>query len=626
MSFQHYVSSISPPQNEYLSTPRNWAQAVKSQYREEWLQGLFKHLNSCLNYGTYGLPQRPPKGVTILDTVLALRNKLDEYNRLDERKVRMCANGSQQSQGIDYDEAYAPAILSITIRVEIALCNHLGLPMWHIDVSNAFQSTPAPLAAGQVIYIRCFPEYLLWLETQHPELWIQIPPEKHEAEKVLVKELGLVPNRADPCFYSGIIEGEMVLVGRATDDLLIGGSEKVYRIIHDAMDKHWKIHDKGLAKFFFGNRITQTTDGTSMDQIPYAYQLIEQVFGKDWRKHTSQSPALKHSVPLPHGNEFEASLLNAIPLDARETKTMNNKYNFKYRSLLAGLMYLALFTRPDLLTACTRLARFQSAPAEVHYRALNKLMLYLRANPDKVLMYKRPPSVVRIFLQNIPIALRNAVTNNDHLNSGHHVSSLAQEERIGLEGAATGASSTDLMFEIQKSEALAMDEPISSSLDYDTDGIVPTEFTKTVKVPLVSTIDSRNPPNEPQGYACKPPLSGLQKQRYEQRRSTVVESESPICVTQPPPTEGDVDAGFGSIHDTHGHTGYNIMMGGTTIAYASKRQATMAYNTTESELYATNDVIKVLKWLRQLLADVGMPYHFAIPMGEDNEGTRFIAH
>ena len=57
----------------------------------------------------------------------------------------------KQIQGLDYDESYAPVILSTTLCMQIALSAILGLPMWHMDVPNAFQSTPAPIVEGKRI-------------------------------------------------------------------------------------------------------------------------------------------------------------------------------------------------------------------------------------------------------------------------------------------------------------------------------------------------------------------------------------------------------------------------------------------------------------------------------------------
>ena len=96
-------------------------------------------------------------------------------------KVRMCDDGSKQIQGLDYDEPYAPAILSTTLRVQIALSVMFGLPMWHMDVSNAFQSTPAPIVEGKRIHSIPLPagtEYEAALVTETPfdlpAIWLQV--------------------------------------------------------------------------------------------------------------------------------------------------------------------------------------------------------------------------------------------------------------------------------------------------------------------------------------------------------------------------------------------------------------------------------------------------------------------
>ena len=251
--------------------------------------------------------------MVILPCVLALRNKLDAQNHLDERKVRMCADGSKQIQGLDYDESYAPAILSTTLRVQIALSVMLGLPMWHMDVSNAFQSTPAPIVEGKRIWLRCFPEYLMWLKERHPDLWRQVDKKAQTQpahllalemfkmvqgrvdasrkwqeliEKILMHpahSLCLKSNRADPCFYSGTIDGCPVLLSRATADLLVSASKTVYlKILATMKGAGWKMHDKGLASFFFGIRICQSDDGISIDQAPYATEIVASVLGRDW--------------------------------------------------------------------------------------------------------------------------------------------------------------------------------------------------------------------------------------------------------------------------------------------------------------------------------------------------------
>ena len=86
-------------------------------------------------------------------------------------------------------------------------------------------------------------------------------------------------------------------------------------------------------------------------------------------------------------------------------------------------------------------------------------------------------------------------------------------------------------------------------------------------------------------------------------------SSSPIVGPGPPLTDGFVDAGFGSIYETVGFTGALILMATTAIWWLCKKQATLTYSTTESaELYAATEISKFIKWLRVLMADIGLPY------------------
>jgi hypothetical protein len=94
---------------------------------------------------------------------------------------------------------------------------------------------------------------------------------------------------------------------------------------------------------------------------------------------------------------------------------------------------------------------------------------------------------------------------------------------------------------------------------------------------------------------------------------------SPVICFGPPLTEGFVDAGFGSINETIGFTGALILMFGTSIWWLCKKQVTLAYSTTESDLYAATEMSKFIKWLHILMADVGLTYHTVIVVGEDNE-------
>jgi hypothetical protein len=196
-------------------------------------------------------------------------------HRLVERKLRLCAHIGQQIAGLDYDESFAPAILATSLRLSVVLVCQLGVWLFHLDVSNSFQSTPD---RNPKTFLWCFTEYLLWFESRFPERqpcctsceysnvaahkmamlmlkYVQgrvdaILQWKHAIEEVLIGELGLVPNRADSCVSSGRVQGKLVFISRATDDFLIGSTIKeghhlILQMLSFNADgsKRWAIHD-----------------------------------------------------------------------------------------------------------------------------------------------------------------------------------------------------------------------------------------------------------------------------------------------------------------------------------------------------------------------------------------------
>jgi hypothetical protein len=170
-NMQRAVWSIAHPSAPPLSCPKTFGQCMKGPFRREWLASLFKHLDSNDGYNAFAAPVVPPAGACVLDCIIALKHKTDEFNRLLERELRLCAHGGQQIAGLDYDEPYAPAILATSFRLTVVLACHLGLWLYHLDVSNAFQST---IDKDPKTFLRCFPEYLLWFESRHPSAYADL--------------------------------------------------------------------------------------------------------------------------------------------------------------------------------------------------------------------------------------------------------------------------------------------------------------------------------------------------------------------------------------------------------------------------------------------------------------------
>jgi hypothetical protein len=92
------------------------------------------------------------------------------------------------------------------------------------------------------------------------------------------------------------------------------------------------------------------------------------VLGEEWQMGLKSG--VKHSIPPPAGAEHEAALVAETPFDLPSLKVAELKCGFKHRSILCGFMCLRLWTRPDLMLSLICLSRFQSAPGEAHFKAL----------------------------------------------------------------------------------------------------------------------------------------------------------------------------------------------------------------------------------------------------------------
>ncbi len=134
---------------------------MRGPFCGKWLAALFQRLDNFHAIGTYGPRRLPPTNVTVLPAVLVLKHVINSNKKIYERNEQMCVNGSYQVKGVDFTESFAPTISAISIKVNIGVAIHLNCELYHIDISNASQNTPAlSNSTGTWLWLRVFPEYL----------------------------------------------------------------------------------------------------------------------------------------------------------------------------------------------------------------------------------------------------------------------------------------------------------------------------------------------------------------------------------------------------------------------------------------------------------------------------------
>ncbi len=215
----------------------------------DWQESEYLQLTQYYNQGMFGQPQVVNEDAAIFHLVWTYNIKA-----LDGRKKAQCVcDGSPRaSQACILDKTYANYIDQTSSRMFYAIAAAENLLIHGANVSSAFAEAPPPkqgfyifpdcafnkwwvnhkhqppLATGQVIPI------LLAMQghPESPRLW------KKHADLIL-RDLGLTPTVHEPCLYSGMVEGKLVILKQQVNDFAIAAPDEciAYIFLHKINDE-----------------------------------------------------------------------------------------------------------------------------------------------------------------------------------------------------------------------------------------------------------------------------------------------------------------------------------------------------------------------------------------------------
>ena len=139
IQFEEPIPSFSTAELREMKVhiPRNNKQAELLPEWKFYNAARIKEYNGIVNKGTFSIVPIP-KGSKIIPTRFIYDLKLDENWGLEKFKGRLIVQGFHQVKGIDYDDSFAPVPHPTGCRILNAIANELGLPIYHIDVSQAY--------------------------------------------------------------------------------------------------------------------------------------------------------------------------------------------------------------------------------------------------------------------------------------------------------------------------------------------------------------------------------------------------------------------------------------------------------------------------------------------------------
>lgn len=299
---------------------------------------------------------------------------------IQRRKARCAIRGFLQRPIWDYDQTYASTPRPSSFRLFFALvyiCCLDTLEM--VDVDTAFLNAPLDdpifikIPEGMHHFLNIPPTgYVLKLKKsiyglkQAPRKWM-------ETIYSTFTDFHLTRLSFDWCLYVKYHEGVIILLILIhVDDILIAGYQSQVNSFKEFIKGRFKIKELGPIKYALGINVSLNQAGhIKLSAYTHITRLLNR-FNIDTEFTTPADPALKLTVDHCCSSPSDFSFMKDKP----------------YRSLLGSLLYIAMWTRPDILTPVVLCARFSHlSPGPTHWLALIRICGYLKKTATVGIVY-----------------------------------------------------------------------------------------------------------------------------------------------------------------------------------------------------------------------------------------------
>lgn len=359
--------------------PVNASEIAKRNDKHDWKKAMEAEISSLLDNNTWTLTELP-KGKKTVKAKWIFKTKRDGDGKIVRHKARLVAKGYTQRYGIDYEETYAPVVRYTTIRLLMAIAMQQGLKIHQMDAVTAFLQGDL----DEEIYLEqpdgfsdgsnrvCRLNRAIYGLKQAGRQWNSKLSGK-------LKDFGLKKCTMDPCvFYTSNLN---LIVAIYVDDFLIFyKNEEELGKLRGQLCEAFKMKDMGPAKGCIGIRIKQSTNKIELDQAVYTESVLKR-FGMDTCKpaHTPSDTSSKLCIGM-EAEEASEEQLRKIP----------------YQEAVGSLLYLAQATRPDIAFAVNDVSRFNTTYTMAHWKAVKRIMRYLRGTVNYKLSFdtKNPEQLI----------------------------------------------------------------------------------------------------------------------------------------------------------------------------------------------------------------------------------------
>ncbi|KAI0992679.1 hypothetical protein K3495_g15506, partial [Podosphaera aphanis] len=349
-----------------IPVPKTYSMAKRSTHWDQWQKAFEDEMNSLYENDVWEVVPRPA-GRKVVDGKWVCKVKGNAQGELERFKARYVAKGFSQTQGLDYDETFAPVVRFDSLRLLLAIGASKRWKPRQLDIKTAFLYG----ILDEEIYMELPEGYRQENHVARLKRCIyglkQSPREWYFRLVEYLKPFGFVSSLFDPCVL--VHDSKSLIIAIYVDDIILFGenSDLIEQTV-DILKSEFKVNDMGILNWLLGIQIQYSNTGITLSQTAYIDKILTRFAMQDCNPVSSP---IDQNHQLMAAEEGE-SRVNAII----------------YQQIIGSIMYLVSGTRPDLAYTITHLSQFNSDPSQSHFNAAKRVLRYLKGTKNLMLHYK----------------------------------------------------------------------------------------------------------------------------------------------------------------------------------------------------------------------------------------------
>ncbi|CAN1132933.1 Retrovirus-related Pol polyprotein from transposon TNT 1-94 [Linum perenne] len=361
-NFKVFITSL-----DNTKVPKNIQEALQEP---KWKQAVIDELQALEKNNTWDIVKLPPDKRTV-DCKWIFTIKYNSDGTIERFKARLVARGFTQTQGLDYEETFAPVAKPNTIRVLLSLAANQDWPLHQLDVKNAFLNgdlleevymNPPPGFQDQVKGKVCKLKKSLYGLKQSPRAWF-------DRFTKAVKSADYYQCQTDhTMFIKCTKSGKRAILIVYVDDIIITGDalDEIQKL-KKYLATEFELKDLGELKYFLGMEVARSNQGILLSQRKYVLDLL---------KEAGMLGCKPSATPMEANKQMSREI--DIPLVDKEG----------YQRLVGKLIYLG-HTRPDISYSVGIVSQHMHNPNAEHMEMVLRILKYLKGAPGKGLLFRR---------------------------------------------------------------------------------------------------------------------------------------------------------------------------------------------------------------------------------------------